>query len=409
MLYCLQLSKERRECLQLLTFVDSYVGETKNMVQEWTYPIAISGVVRQVPWGNNGGKILFRSPLCSRCRCWWTHPVAIKADLGIRVPKRKPGEFHCKRPLTGTAEAMKPRWGLLWLLGAAASCLLEGSLGSSPRVIRVSYSSATEACPGLSPFTAEGYMDDQLIVRYESHTRKMHPRVDWINTLEKEDSRFFNKYTLILQKDQKDFQEDVQMLQRRYNQSGGFHIVQMMIFCEVGEDGKRNGHWHYGYDGRDFLSYEMATGIWTAADKEAQEIKQKVETAANQRFTDFLESICTEWLQKYDHYRSKISLREVPPVVTMSSRTEADGMERHVCRIHGFYPREIDASWRRDGEFWLQDIFHESLAPNSDGTYYYSLRIQIDPKERGRYRCHVEHDGLQQPLDLALKADLRSI
>ncbi|XP_039221654.1 class I histocompatibility antigen, F10 alpha chain-like [Crotalus tigris] len=298
---------------------------------------------------------------------------------------------------------MRPRWGLLWLLGAAASCLLEGSLGSSPHVIRVSYSSATEACPGLPPFTGERYIDDQLIVHYESHTRKMHPRVDWINTLEKEDSRFYNKYTWILQKDEKRFQEDVQMLQRRYNQSGGFHIVQLMVFCEVGEDGKKSGRWQYGYDGRHFLGYEMATGIWTAVDKEAQEMKRRVETAANQRFTDFMETICTEWLQKNDHYRSETSLREVPPVVTMSSRTEADGMERHVCRIYGFYPRGIDASWTRDGEFWLQDTFHESLAPNSDGTYYYSLGIQIDPKERGRYRCHVEHDGLQQPLDLDLK------
>ncbi|KAL7986508.1 hypothetical protein Chor_011674 [Crotalus horridus] len=279
------------------------------------------------------------------------------------------------------------------------------SLGSSPRVSRVSYSSATEACPGLSPFTAEGYMDDQLITRYESHTRKMHPRVDWINTLEKEDFTFFNKYTRILQKDQEDFQEDVQRLQRRYNQSGGFHIVQMMIFCEVGEDGKRSGRWQYGYDGRHFLGYEMATGIWTAVDNEAQGIKQRAEIYLKQRFTDFLESICMEWLQKNDHYRSETSLREVPPVVTMSSRTEADGIERHVCRIHGFYPREIDASWTRDGEFWLQDTFHEFLAPNSDGTYYYSLGIQIDPKERGRYRCHVEHDGLQQPLDLALKCE----
>uniref|UniRef100_J3S4N4 MHC class I antigen n=1 Tax=Crotalus adamanteus TaxID=8729 RepID=J3S4N4_CROAD len=297
------------------------------------------------------------------------------------------------------------RWGLLWLLGAAASCLLEGSLGSSPRLIRVSYSSATEACPGLSPFTAEGYVDDQLITRYESHTRKMHPRVDWINTLEKEDSRFYNRYTWILQKDQKDFQENVQMLQRRYNQSGGFHIVQMMIFCEVGEDGKRSGRWQYGYDGRDFLDYEIGTGIWTAADKEAQGIKRKWEdeTAIKQRFTGYLESTCMEWLQKNDHYGSGTSLREVAPVVTMSSRTEADGMERHVCRIHGFYPREIDASWMRDGEFWLQDTFHGSVAPNSDGTYYYSLGIQIDPKERGRYRCHVEHNSLQEPLDLALK------
>ncbi|XP_070593225.1 major histocompatibility complex class I-related gene protein-like [Erythrolamprus reginae] len=88
----------------------------------------------------------------------------------------------------------------------------------------------------------------------------------------------------------------------------------------------------------------------------------------------------------------------------MSSRMEVeDGMETHVCRVHGFHPREIDASWTRDGEVWLQDTFHGSVVPNADGTYHYWISIQIDPKERGRYRCHVEHDGLQDPLDLELK------
>ncbi|XP_015682512.1 class I histocompatibility antigen, F10 alpha chain-like [Protobothrops mucrosquamatus] len=227
---------------------------------------------------------------------------------------------------------MLPRWGLLWLLGAAASCLLEGSLGSSPHVICVSYSSATEACPGLPPFIAEGYMDDQLIIRYESHTRKMHPRVDWINTLEKEDFRFFNKYTWILQHDQKDLQEDVQMLQRLYNQSGGFHIAQMMVFCELGEDGKRNGRWQYGYDGRDFLGYDMGTGIWTAADKEAQWLNWRGETYVNQRFTDYLENICTEWLQKYDHYRSEISLRE-----GMEKQPERN--RNGICRVASYCER----------------------------------------------------------------------
>ncbi|XP_070593223.1 class I histocompatibility antigen, F10 alpha chain-like [Erythrolamprus reginae] len=102
--------------------------------------------------------------------------------------------------------------------------------------------------------------------------------------------------------------------------------------------------------------------------------------------------------------RSRYNQSEEPPVVTMSSRTEVeDGMETHVCRVHGFYPREIDASWTRDGEVWLQDTFRGFLAPNADGTYHYWISIQIDPKERGRYRCHVEHDGLQDPLDLELK------
>ncbi|KAL7986522.1 hypothetical protein Chor_011688 [Crotalus horridus] len=88
----------------------------------------------------------------------------------------------------------------------------------------------------------------------------------------------------------------------------------------------------------------------------------------------------------------------------MSSKTEVvDGMETHVCRLDGFYPREIEASWTRDGEVWLQDTLRGSVAPNADGTFHAWLSIQIDPRERGRYHCHVEHDGLQEPLDVALK------
>ncbi|XP_026578815.1 uncharacterized protein LOC113451654 [Pseudonaja textilis] len=93
----------------------------------------------------------------------------------------------------------------------------------------------------------------------------------------------------------------------------------------------------------------------------------------------------------------------------VSSRTEVeDGMEMHVCRIYGFYPREIDASWRRDGEVWLEDTLHGFVVPNADGTCHSWLSIQIDPKERGRYQCHVEHNGLQEPLDMALKEPTNS-
>uniref|UniRef100_A0A670ZRD9 Ig-like domain-containing protein n=1 Tax=Pseudonaja textilis TaxID=8673 RepID=A0A670ZRD9_PSETE len=93
-----------------------------------------------------------------------------------------------------------------------------------------------------------------------------------------------------------------------------------------------------------------------------------------------------------------------PPVVTVTRRVEAeDEKETHICRVHGFYPRVVNASWMRDGEVWLQDTLHGSVAPNADATYHYWLSIQIDPKERGRYKCHVEHDGLQEPLDVALK------
>ncbi|ETE56628.1 hypothetical protein L345_17661, partial [Ophiophagus hannah] len=91
---------------------------------------------------------------------------------------------------------------------------------SSPRTIHVSYTSATKDCPGLPLFSALAYVDNQLIGRYESHTKKIHSRVDWINTLERKYPKFYNRYTLILQKDQDDFQENLEMLQKLYNQSG---------------------------------------------------------------------------------------------------------------------------------------------------------------------------------------------
>ncbi|XP_070591729.1 class I histocompatibility antigen, F10 alpha chain-like isoform X1 [Erythrolamprus reginae] len=301
---------------------------------------------------------------------------------------------------------MEPPWGLLWLLLAAASCLLEGKRSSVPHGIRVTYSSATEDCPGLPFFSAEGYVDDQLIIRYESHTKKMHPWVDWLNTLEKEEPKFYQRYLSILRNDQEDFQENVHMLQKLYNQSGGYHIVQMIITCEVWEDGTKSGRWQYGYDGRHFLKYDMGTSTWYTADKIALGIKLEWENETDfmHRFTGFLESTCPDWLEKNDHYGSNSSLRKEPPMVKMSSRTEPeDGMEIHICEPYGFYPREIDAFWMRDGEVWLQDTFHKSVAPNADGTYHYWLSIRIDPKERDRYRCHVEHDGLPEPLDLALK------
>ncbi|XP_063152175.1 major histocompatibility complex class I-related gene protein-like isoform X4 [Candoia aspera] len=300
---------------------------------------------------------------------------------------------------------MRPRRWLLGLLGAAAFCLLEGS-GSSSHLIRVSYISVSKAGPGLPNFSAVGYVDDQLIARYESHSKKVHPRVSWMSMLEEKEPQFCNRYTRILQKDEKDFQENVQMLQKRYNQSGEFHMVQMMISCEVWEDGSRSGRWQYGYDGRDFLSFDMNTASWTAADKEAQVIMRMwdTETAIHQRFKSYLESTCTELLEKDHRYGSGRFLRKETPVVTVSSRTEAEeGMETHICRVHGFYPKEIDASWRRDGEVWLQDTLRGSVAPNADGTFHYWLSIRIDPKERGRYRCHVEHDGLQEPLNVALE------
>ncbi|XP_015684314.1 major histocompatibility complex class I-related gene protein-like, partial [Protobothrops mucrosquamatus] len=191
-----------------------------------------------------------------------------------------------------------------------------------------------------------------------------------------------------------------------------FHTWQATYGCEFTGNGSKHGYSQYGYDGRTFLTFDKETLSWVAPEPQAQITKRNwdVNVQWSRRNKVYLEKECIEWLEKYLSYRRKeMLLRAEPPVVTMSSKMEADDrMETHVCRIHGFYPREIDASWTRDGEVWLEDTFHGSIAPNADGTYHYWLGIRIDPKERGRYRCHVEHDGLQEPLEITLKENSKS-
>ncbi|XP_013913660.1 PREDICTED: major histocompatibility complex class I-related gene protein-like [Thamnophis sirtalis] len=186
----------------------------------------------------------------------------------------------------------------------------------------------------------------------------------------------------------------------------GLHTFQRMYGCELLADGSKRGFLQYGYEGRTFITFDKETLTWVAPDPQAQIARRKWDAipGKNQGHKFYLEEECIQWLEKYLSYGNETLLRTEPPVVTMSSRTEVeDGMETHICRVDGFYPRDIDASWRRDGEEWLEETFHGSVAPNADGTYHYWLSIRIDPKERSHYRCHVEHDGLQEPLDLELK------
>ncbi|XP_070593178.1 patr class I histocompatibility antigen, B-2 alpha chain-like isoform X2 [Erythrolamprus reginae] len=202
----------------------------------------------------------------------------------------------------------------LLLLVLVAVALRESCFGASSHSLKYFFTSISEPSQGLLHFVSVGYVDDQLFSYYDSNSRKLQPRVSWVEKVEKEDPQYWDRNTQRARSIQETFRRNLETLRSRYNQS------------------------------------------------------------------------------------------EEPPVVTMSSRTEVeDGMETHVCRVHGFYPREIDASWTRDGEIWLQDTFHGFLTPNADRTFHYWISLQIDRKERGRYRCHVEHDGLQDPLDLELK------
>ncbi|KAM3844392.1 class I histocompatibility antigen, F10 alpha chain-like isoform 1-T2 [Vipera latastei] len=294
----------------------------------------------------------------------------------------------------------------LLLLVLVAVALRDSCFGSSPHSLKYFFSSISEPSQGQPHFVSVGYVDDQVFVHYDSHSRRMEPRVSWMEKVGKEDPRYWDKETQRERGNEDLFRENLEILRTRYNQSEGVHTLQVMYGCELYKDGTKEGFDQFGYNGRTFLAFDKETLTWVALSPQAQITQRKWDAipGSNRRYKAYLEEECIEWLEKYLSYKQEMPQTTEPPEVTMSRKREVkDGMETHVCRLDGFYPREIDAFWMRDGEVWLQDTFRGSVAPNADGTFHFWLSIRIDPQERGRYRCHVEHDSLQKPLDVALE------
>ncbi|XP_066471745.1 major histocompatibility complex class I-related gene protein-like [Tiliqua scincoides] len=250
-----------------------------------------------------------------------------------------------------------------------------------------------------------GYVDGQQLRHYDSNTRRAVPVVPWMEKVAQEDPQYWERHTEVLRGWEATFRESVETAMQRYNQSGGLHTWQLMYGCELSEDGRKTGFYQYGYDGRDFLTFDKDTLTWTAADAAAQLTKAKWEAqpVIAQYWKDYLEKDCPECLQKYLRYGAEMLQRKEPPIVKVTRKDSQHSLETLLCRAHGFYPKEINVTWRRDGKVGQEDTFHGVVSPNPDGTYYTELSIEIDPKERSRYRCHVEHDGLQDPLDVAVK------
>ncbi|XP_025921711.1 class I histocompatibility antigen, F10 alpha chain-like, partial [Apteryx rowi] len=197
------------------------------------------------------------------------------------------------------------------------------------------------------------------------------------------DQQYWDSQTQILQGNQQTFHVDLDTLQKRYNQSGGYHTVQAMYGCDLLEDGGIQGFQQHAYDGRDFLAFDKDTLTFTAADAGAEITKRKWEAdeAIAVGWKHYLEKTCIDGLQKYVEYgKATLQRRERPTVRVLGK--ESDGLLILSCRAHGFYPRSIAINWLRKGHFQAQETKRGSTAPNSDGTYHAWASIEAFAAEK---------------------------
>ncbi|XP_059794304.1 BOLA class I histocompatibility antigen, alpha chain BL3-7-like [Balaenoptera ricei] len=293
---------------------------------------------------------------------------------------------------------MAPRTLLLLLSGALA--LTETWAGSHS--LRYFHTGVSRPGRGEPRFIAVGYVDDTQFVRFDSDAPnpRKEPRAPW---MEQEGPEYWEEETQISKDDAQTFRANLHILRGYYNQSeAGSHTLQEMYGCDVGPDGRLlRGYRQFAYDGADYIALNEDLRSWTAADEPAQITKRKFETVgAAEHNRAYLDGACVEALLRYLETGKDTLQRADPPKTHVTHHPISDRAVTLRCWALGFYPEEISLTWQRDGEDQIQDMELVETRPSGDGTFQKWAALVVPSGEEQRYTCHVQHEGLQEPLTL---------
>uniref|UniRef100_A0A8C8U593 Ig-like domain-containing protein n=1 Tax=Peromyscus maniculatus bairdii TaxID=230844 RepID=A0A8C8U593_PERMB len=231
--------------------------------------------------------------------------------------------------------------------------------------------------PGLGEprFMEVGYVDDTQFVRFDSdaETPRMEPRAPW---MEREGPEYWERNTRIAKGTEQIFRVNLRNLLGYYNQRAVSDAGPHMSDSDLGSDGRLlRGYSQFASEGRDYISLNDDLTIHRA----------------------YLEGTCVEWLRRHLD-NGKDALQRTETHVTHHPRSQGDVTLR--CWALGFYPADITLTWKRDEEEQAQDMELVETRPAGDGTFQKWAAVVVPFGEELKYTCHVQHEGLSEPLTL---------
>uniref|UniRef100_A0A3B4TXN4 MHC class I-like antigen recognition-like domain-containing protein n=1 Tax=Seriola dumerili TaxID=41447 RepID=A0A3B4TXN4_SERDU len=147
----------------------------------------------------------------------------------------------------------------------------------------------------------------RVVVVGVATTRRAEPKQDWVNKASR--STVLGEETGNLLGSQ----QTSKLLFTTISVSvSGVHVLQQMYGCEWDDEtGEVNGYDQHGYDGEDFLIWDLKTKTWIAPTPQAVITKHKWDNdkAWIAQTEQYLNQICPEWLKKYLDYGRILMLR----------------------------------------------------------------------------------------------------
>uniref|UniRef100_A0A8P4GDJ1 Ig-like domain-containing protein n=1 Tax=Dicentrarchus labrax TaxID=13489 RepID=A0A8P4GDJ1_DICLA len=271
---------------------------------------------------------------------------------------------------------------------------------------------ASSGVPNFPEFVTVGLVDEVQIDHYDSNTRRAEPKQDWMSRVTAEDPQYWERQTQASLGKQQAFKANIETGKQRFNQTGGVHIAQRMYGCEWDDDtGEVNGYDQWGYDGEDFIAFDLKTETWIAPVPQAVITKHKWDNNRAQiaLYKNYLIRECIDWLKKYVDYGRSSLLRTELPSVSLLQKTPSSPVS---CHATGFYPDSATLIWRKDGEELHEDVDHGEILLNHDGSFQMSVDLNLSsvtPEDWRRYDCVFQLFGEKNDIVTKLdKAEIRT-
>ncbi|XP_067468483.1 major histocompatibility complex class I-related gene protein-like [Thunnus thynnus] len=255
-------------------------------------------------------------------------------------------------------------------------------------------------------FVVVGLVDEVPLGYCDSISNTAEPKQDWSKKMIEDDPQHLEWYTQRCLLNQYNHKAQIYILKQQLNQTEAVHIFQRMNGCEWDDEtGEVNGFVQFGYDGEDFIAFDLKTLTWIAPKPQAVITKHQRDRDRpnNEMWKHFLTQRCPELLKRYLALGKSSLLRTEFPSVSLLQKTPSSPVS---CHATGFYPHRAMMFWRKDGEELHEDVEHGEILLNHDGSFQMSVDLNLSsvtPEDWRRYECVFHLSGVKD--DIVTKLD----